>query len=332
MPTLPTLPVIDLRSPDLDALRRATHEIGFFYLTGHGVPAALPDQLLTSARDFFCLPEVNKLQIENVRSPHFRGYTRLGSEHTYGAADQREQLDIGPEARAIPVAERLHPWDVLVGPNQWPRQVPALRGLALDYLDRLTTVSLRLLEAWATSLGADPRAFSPAPGQRPQPLLKIARYPGTDLPQGVGPHKDIGTLTLLHLEEGSTGLQAETVDGAWIDVAPLPGAYVVNIGEALEIATDGYLRATPHRVLTPPPGTDRLSLPYFYNPPYEARAQRLQLPPELAAEAPGAGRDLDEAPLYEVSGLNSLKTRLRSHPNVAAAHHLELLNAELASF
>ena len=211
-----TLPIIDLQSPDLGALREAAHEIGFFYLIGHGVPEQLPGQLLASGRDFFSLPEVNKLQIENVHSPHFRGYTRLGSEYTYGAPDQREQLDIGPESRAIPADERRHPWDVLVGPNQWPRQVPALRSLALDYLDRLTAVSLRLLESWATSLGADSRAFSPAPGQQPQPLLKLAHYPGTDLPQGVGQHKDIGTLTLLHLEEGSAGLQAQTVDGDWV--------------------------------------------------------------------------------------------------------------------
>lgn len=327
-----TLPIIDLQSPDLGALREAAHEIGFFYLIGHGVPEQLPGRLLASGRDFFSLPEVNKLQIENVHSPHFRGYTRLGSEYTYGAPDQREQLDIGPESRAIPADERRHPWDVLVGPNQWPRQVPALRSLALDYLDRLTAVSLRLLESWATSLDAHPRAFSPAPGQQPQPLLKLAHYPGTDLPQGVGQHKDIGTLTLLHLEEGSAGLQAQTVEGDWVDVEPLPGAYVVNIGEALEVATDGYLRATPHRVLAPRPGEDRLSLPYFYNPPYEARIEHLDLPPELAAQAPGAGWDLTDAPLYEVSGLNSLKSRLRSHPNVANAHHLDLLKGELASF
>lgn len=327
-----SLPLIDLSDPDPDALRRATHEVGFFYLLGHGVPESLPDRLLASARDFFSLPEVNKQRIENVRSPQFRGWTRLGTERTYGAADWREQLDIGPEAAAIPPAGRRHPWDVLVGPNQWPEQVPALRGLALDYLDRLTAVSLRLLEAWAVGLGQDPGVFAPDPGAVPQPLLKLAHYPGSDQAQGVGPHKDIGTLTLLHLEAGSTGLQAQSLDGDWIDVEPLPGAYVVNIGEALEIATRGYLRATPHRVLPPGPGEDRVSLPYFYNPPYEERARRLVLPPELAAEAPGAGADLDDDRLYEVSGLNSLKTRLRSHPNVARAHHLDLLGHELASF
>lgn len=320
-----TLPVIDLTDPDTTELRRATHEIGFFYLVGHGVPAGMPDRVLGAAREFFDLPEEEKLRIENVHSPHFRGYTRLGTERTYGEADWREQLDIGPESTPLAPAHRAHPWDVLVGPNQWPAQVPALRELALDYLERLTTVSLRLLEAWAVSLGQRPDVFAPALGATPQPLLKIARYPGSDRPQGVGPHKDIGTLTLLHLAEGSTGLQAQTVAGDWIDVPPLPGAYVVNIGEALEIATDGYLRATPHRVLPTRPGEDRLSLPYFYNPPYEERARRLTLPAELAAAAPGAGRDLDAGALHEVSGLNSLKTRLRSHPNVAEAHHPDLL-------
>ncbi len=328
---MPALPIIDLHDLDLEVLRRTAHEVGFFYLVGHDVPAELPEQLLASARDFFALPEANRLQVENVHSPHFRGYTRLGTELTYGAADWREQLDFGPESAPIPAAERANPWDVLVGPNQWPTQVPALRPLVLEYLDRLTRVSLRLLETWALSLGLERDVFAPAPGADPQPLLKIAHYPGSDQPQGVGPHKDIGTLTLLYLEQDSTGLQAQDLDGDWIDIAPVPGAYVVNIGEALEIATDGYLRATPHRVLTPRPGQDRISLPYFYNPPYEDRVEHQVLPPELAAEAPGVGRDMDSAPLLEVSGLNTLKTRLRSHPNVAERHHRDLLATELAS-
>lgn len=319
------LPVIDLRNPDVDELRRITHEVGFFYLTGTGVPDGQPARILSLAREFFGLPDEAKQEVENVNSPHFRGWTRFGTEQTYGSKDLREQLDLGPEGEVIDPP--VHPWDVLEGPNQWPSAVPGLKREVLDYLDRLTGVSLRLLSAWARSLGQDGDVFEPVHGS-PQPLLKIARYPGADSGQGVGPHKDIGVVTLLHLEPGSTGLQVDVGQG-WQDVEPVEGALVVNIGEALEVATDGYLKATPHRVLPPEPGTVRYSLPYFYNPPYADEVPHLALAPDLAAQAPGAGSDLADAPLYAVSGLNSLKTRLRSHPNVAERHHAELLAADL---
>src|SRR5690606_39708382 len=84
--SLDRLPVLDLerwtggadRDGFLADLRRATHEVGFFYLVGHGVPQDLVDEVLQVSREFFALPEAHKLAIENVRSPHFRGYTRIG--------------------------------------------------------------------------------------------------------------------------------------------------------------------------------------------------------------------------------------------------------------
>ncbi|MBN9190718.1 MAG: 2-oxoglutarate and iron-dependent oxygenase domain-containing protein, partial [Microbacterium sp.] len=104
-----TLPVLDLSRLDAgpeeaarfrDDLRAATHDVGFFYLTGTGVSAELEGRLHRAARDFFALPEADKLAIENVQSPHFRGYTRVGGERTQGKVDWREQIDIGPERDA----------------------------------------------------------------------------------------------------------------------------------------------------------------------------------------------------------------------------------------
>lgn len=91
-----TLPVLDfsrLTAGPVEAaafrreLRDATHEFGFFYLTGHGIPAELEQRLHAAARAFFALPDNDKLAIENVRSPQFRGYTRVGGELTQGKID-----------------------------------------------------------------------------------------------------------------------------------------------------------------------------------------------------------------------------------------------------
>ena len=66
-----------------------------------------------------------------------------------------------------------------------------------------------------------------------------------------------------------------------------PGAFVVNLGEMMQLLTNGYFAATVHRVVSPPQDADRISLAYFFNPKLEATLSPLTLPPELAAVAPG---------------------------------------------
>src|ERR1700722_18080785 len=100
-----TLPILDLREFDvateraafLAKLRRAAREFGFFYLSGHGIPDDLTQSIVSLGWRFFALPEQDKLAIEMVNSPHFRGYTRAGFEYTRGERDWREQIDIGAE-------------------------------------------------------------------------------------------------------------------------------------------------------------------------------------------------------------------------------------------
>ncbi|MDQ1129120.1 isopenicillin N synthase family oxygenase [Microbacterium sp. SORGH_AS_0888] len=336
--SLTSLPVLDLslldQGPDAAArfreqLREATHEVGFFYLVGTGITPELEERLLRAARDFFALPEADKLAIENVRSPQFRGYTRVGGELTGGRVDWREQIDIGPEREAV--TDRVHDYDILTGPNLWPEALPGLRTVVAEWHATLTAVASRLLHAWADSLGAPAELFD-ASFADPQTLIKIVRYPGTDAPepqQGVGAHKDSGVLTLLWVEPGKGGLQVEH-EGAWIDAPPVPGAFVVNIGELLEYATQGYLIATNHRVISPRFPDDRISVPFFFNPGLDARLPLVELPAELAAEAKGITAD-PHNPIHGRYGENALKSRLRAHPDVAAIHHPDLVAARAAT-
>lgn len=325
-----TLPIIDLAALDagdeaeLGRLREVTHDIGFFHLTGHGVDTARADELIGLAREFFALPAAQKAEIENTYSPHFRGYTAVGGERTQGLVDWREQLDIGAE-QPVGTATEDRPWQVLRGPNQWPAQVPGLRPAALAWMDDAAAAGRRLIDAWARCLGAPADHFAAA-FDDPDPLLKIVRYPapgdGT-ASQGVGSHKDVGALTLLYPEAGSTGFEVER-DGQWLGIDPLPGHFIVNIGELLEVATNGYLKATVHRVRPPEPGRDRISLPFFLNPSLDVALDPIVLPAELAAGARGVGPDEHGAPLHAVYGLNALKSRLRAHPNVTERHHRDL--------
>jgi len=332
-----TIPVLDFsryqadpasRKEFLEDLRHAARDIGFFYLTGHGIAQSLIDDVLAASRRFFALPDKEKLQIEMVNSPHFRGYNRVGQELTKGQRDWREQVDIGSEAPALH-DPKLPAWTRLQGPNQWPVALPELKPLLLEWQDRLTDLSTRLLKTFAIVLEQDENAFETIYAGTPNHLIKIIRYPGrdsTESEQGVGAHKDSGFLTLL-LQERQKGLQVEAADGGWIDAEPRAGTFVVNIGELLEMATDGYLKATVHRVVTPPAGTDRLSVAFFLGAPFDAEIPLLDLAPHLKAQASGVTRD-PQNPLYRNSGQNALKSRLRSHPDVARRHHADLLAAQ----
>jgi isopenicillin N synthase-like dioxygenase len=125
-------------------------------------------------------------------------------------------------------------------------------------------------------------------------FFQIVKYPANDgslTDQGVGPHYDAGFLTFLLLASPHRGLQVQNLSGQWIDVPPIPGTFVVNIGKgkmkarriwqfltlsrhdlALEFVTRGLARATSHRVLSPPVGsTPRYSVPFFQNISLNAR-------------------------------------------------------------
>ncbi|APH01716.1 oxidoreductase [Janibacter indicus] len=323
---LPVLDLADLHAgPEAverfrEQLRVATHEVGFFHLR-HGIDRAVVDELFATARAFFALPEEDKRAIEMTNSAQFRGWTRLGGELTQGQVDYREQIDIGPER---PLRDDVDPpYLRLDGPNQWPAALPQLRTVIEAWTDRLGVLGRDLMAQWALSLGAPADHFT-STFDDASTLLKIVRYPGTEqTSQGVGDHKDPGFLTLLLIEPGKSGLQVQT-DGGWIDVPPTDDCFVVNIGELMEAVTDGYLRATSHRVTAPAVGSERLSIPFFFNPALDAEAPVVPLRPEYAERARGVTQDAANV-ISTRYGDNLLKARLRAHPDVAARHHADLV-------
>ncbi|WP_026239318.1 isopenicillin N synthase family dioxygenase [Parafrankia discariae] len=362
------LPVLDLRhytapagraerADFLDALRAACRDPGFLQLTGHGVPAAHTERIIAVSRAFFDLPLATRLEIENIHSPHFRGYTRLGHEITRGRPDLREQIDISDERPARVLGPDDPPYLRLDGPNQWPAAVPELRGAALDYLAELGRVARVLVRALAESLGLPPDHLDPTFATEPRSHLKLLRYlpapagaaAGRDAGehdqedgQGVGAHKDGGFLTFVLQDDvrpahpggspadpggspgGRSGLQVADGGGGWIDAEAVPGAFVVNIGEMFELATRRYYRATVHRVVSPPPGHERVSVAFFFGPRLSATLEPMPLPAALLAEIPDAEPPDPENPIFAQHGTNTLKSWLRSHPEVARRHYADV--------
>jgi isopenicillin N synthase-like dioxygenase len=287
-----SLPVIDVApltgaGPDAacaavaEQIQAACRERGFFYVTGHQVPADLLAGLGAASREFFSLPLEDKLEISMERGGRaWRGFFPVGAELTSGRADLKEGLYFGAELSGDD--PRVQARIPLHGSNLFPRQVPQLRPLVLSYLDSLTSLAQAVLRGIALSLRLDAGYFALGYTADPTILFRIFHYPPSS-PEadswGVGEHTDYGLLTLL-AQDDNGGLQIATPEG-WIDAPPIPGTFVCNIGDMLDRLTGGWYRSTPHRVRNVS-GRGRLSFPFFLDPGFTA-----QVPPLPDAAAAG---------------------------------------------
>jgi len=322
----------DEQSPNarafVEQLQAVCHDHGFFSLVGHGVSTATNERVQALARQFFALPEPQRLAIANIHSPQFRGYTPVGHEHTRGHPDRRDQLDIGHELPQVSLAPGDPAWLRLRGPNLWPAALPELRPAVEAWIDAMEQLGHTLCRALAVALGQREDRFDAYVTPRPEALVKVIHYPAAQHAhdrQGVGEHRDTGLVTFV-LQDDAGGLQVR-LDEGWVDIPKVPDAFVVNLGEMMQLLTSGYFAATVHRVVSPRPGSERVALAYFFNPKLEATLQPFELPSALAADAPGWESADPGNPILANYGENSLKVRLRAHPDVARRHHRDLLAA-----
>ncbi|KAJ5360565.1 Oxoglutarate/iron-dependent dioxygenase [Penicillium concentricum] len=233
-----SIPVIDLslaKSPItrpklLQELHHTLTSIGFLYITNHDVPQDVISDLKHALPTLFALDPAEKEEVALHNSPHFLGYSQVGSETTAGVADKREQFEFATELPDL--------W-------RWPSQDPSLRIVIQKYIHELTNLSERFLRLVAEALSLDPETLFAFLSE--QHRLKLVHYPASDLSsdpniQGVGPHKDSsGWWTFLLQASPPTvkGLQALNKTGEWIDVPVIEDTFVVNIGQAFEVVTHG---------------------------------------------------------------------------------------------
>jgi isopenicillin N synthase-like dioxygenase len=246
-------------------VRQICHETGFFYIINHGIPHQTSEAYVAILKDFFALPAAIKAAIDKQGSAQFRGWEKLGSELTNNQVDYREQIDIGVERNILSNPDPYYM--ALVGPNQWPPEsvIPGFRKIVSDYFTQLSDLSRQILRMMSLALDLDELHIEQVFGETPSPYLKLIRYPQTrDGGQGVGVHKDSGFLTLL-LQDENPGLEAQANDNTWYPIDPIPGSLVVNTGELLQLVTQNYFIATPHRVINKA-GKERYSSALFYSP------------------------------------------------------------------
>lgn len=289
-------PSVEAQQQVASALDAACREVGFFYVVGHGVDPELLPALDRSARAFFALPEADKAQIAMPRAGRaWRGWFPLGGELTSGVADQKEGIYFGAELTATD--PRVVAGVPLHGANLFPARPPELRPLVLRYLDVMTRLGQAVLGGLALALGLGRSWFVDHLTADPLVLFRIFRYPpagASDPDWGVAEHTDYGLLTLL-AQDRHGGLQVRTPDG-WIDAPPIEQSFVCNLGDMLERLTGGRWRSTPHRVRNTG-DADRLSFPFFLDPAWDARVERLPI-----VDRPPAGIEADRWDRANVHG------------------------------
>ena len=261
MPSVTRIPLIDfsgVRAGDAAALVRVGHEIreacttlGFFYIVNHGVPQDVIAAAEAAARKFFAFPvEMKRRAAVNHRH---RGFNSLGDATMYQAKrpDYKEFYSIGLE---LPEDDPdVRAGQALRGPNNWPDFMPELRPALYGYYEAIGECGSHLLRAVASSLDIDEHFFASRYTkrmQRTQMVYYPPQPPQSDEDQfGVAPHTDYGCITLLWQDQVG-GLQVrEIANDTWIDAPPIPGSFVVNVGDLLARWTNDRFRSTLHRVI-----------------------------------------------------------------------------------
>ncbi|OBC00839.1 2OG-Fe(II) oxygenase [Mycobacterium sp. 852013-50091_SCH5140682] len=249
----------------------AAREVGFFYISGSGVDEALFDRMLAVTEEFFALPVEEKMRSYIGLSRCHRGYVPVGEEGVEsGTPDLKEAFDT---ALDLPADDPDYlAGNPMLGPNTWP-DVPGFAEAVTAYYRAVLGVGQQLLWAFATALGEDPEVFRRHATKSPS-QLRLVHYPfnpDAQDGQGIGAHTDYECFTLL--KPTAPGLEVLNGAGAWIDVPPVDGTFVVNIGDLLELWTNGTFVATSHRVRRVT--QERYSFPLFFNVDYDTEVRPL---------------------------------------------------------
>jgi len=292
-----SVPVIDLipwfsgdetaRADVAAQVDTALQSVGFFLITGHGVPDEMRAQVRAGARAFFALPrEVKRRYAVTVAG---RGWLPPGveanayAEGTQTPPDMKESFAVGADQpTGDPEADGY--W---FQPNVYPAEVPDLESAVVAYLGRMRELADDLLKLCAAGLGLDGDFFTRHTGHATH-TMNINWYPPMTIAgrpeEGqyrIGPHTDFGTVTILDREPGRGGLQVWTEQDGWEDAPYRPGAFTINTGDLLARWSGDRWKSNRHRVLPPQaeaPDEDLVSLVYFYEANHDAVVESLRPP------------------------------------------------------
>ncbi|PSR98473.1 Protein DMR6-LIKE OXYGENASE 1 like [Actinidia chinensis var. chinensis] len=248
---LPIIDFADLQGPNrsqvLKALANACEHYGFFQLVNHGIPCDVTSSMMDVGKRFFELPfeEREKYMTSNMYSP-----VRYGTSFNQtkdGVFSWRDFLKL-----------MCHPLSDML--PHWPSSPLDFRKLVVSYVNETKYLFLMLMEAIIESLGLaitnnnitrqDDNDNILEQLKDGSQLMVVNCYPPCPEPHltlGMPPHSDYGFLTLL-LQDEVEGLQIQLRE-KWFTVQPIPGSFVVNVGDHLEIFSNGRYKSVLHRAI-----------------------------------------------------------------------------------
>ena len=244
----------------------ATH-VGFIYVNNHGIDEAVITRARSAGLAFFSRHPLDR-KLEVSSNLHHHGYLSPGQSkmHDDALADLKESYNFGLELD--PDALQAAADNSLLGRNEWPSFMPALREGIYPYYEAASRCAESLLRGFALA-GGHPADLFIRQSDQPVSRGSLQYYPPR--PADAGPdrfslaaHTDFGVLTLL-AQDDNGGLQIQKPDGEWIAAPPIPGTLVINVGDLLGRWSNGHYRSTPHRVINTS-GRERLSLVLAYDP------------------------------------------------------------------
>jgi isopenicillin N synthase-like dioxygenase len=276
------VPVVDIGHPQaasLVELDRACRDHGFFLLSGHGLDEVIAETFAT-ARRFFDAPRKVKDSVRrDARNP--LGYN--DRELTKRRRDHKEVFDF-----VDPTQGRAAHY------NRWPPGQDWFRDALSGHYDACSDLAARTTDLVLTALGLSVEVMARHRGDRTTSNMRLNHYTvGDPVPEherdglnelgdvALGHHTDLGLLTLL-IQDEVGGLQARSSDGGWVDIEPRPGTIVVNLADCMQVWTNDQYRAAVHRVVAMH-DRDRMSIPYFLNPPRDATIEPIA---ELLSDRP----------------------------------------------
>jgi isopenicillin N synthase-like dioxygenase len=267
-PTVP-IPVVDLGpflAGEPGALERTAAElrdvcenVGFMYISNHGVPAELMQQTFAAAEAFHAQSLDAKMAIKlNDRMQGYMPYkssvARANGLVAVRKPNENEAFFVNPER------------DPAHQMNRWPEALPSFETTTLQCFAALEALALRMLPLYARALDL-PATYFDRLCDTSYSSLRLTHYPPVDYGSdeyGIAPHTDSSFLTLLATNP-VPGLQIRTRDGEWMDAPVIPDTFVVNTGDVLKQWSNGRFISTPHRAFNKE-ARARYAIPFFFHP------------------------------------------------------------------
>ncbi|TYJ22396.1 hypothetical protein E1A91_A08G123400v1 [Gossypium mustelinum] len=258
-----SIPLIDLqdlhgpnRSHVLKQIALACQHDGFFQVKNHGVSEATINNMLRLARDFFYLPESERLKNYSDDPSVANRLSTSFNVKTEKVSNWRDFL-------------RLHCYPLQDHVNAWPSNPPSFRGDVAEYCSSVRGLVLRLLEAISDSLGLKRDHIDKTLSKHGQHMA-LNYYPPCPQPEltyGLPGHTDPNLITIL-LQDDVPGLQVLR-DGKWITVNPICNTFIVNIGDQMQVISNDRYKSVLHRAVVNC-NKERISIPTFYCPSPDA--------------------------------------------------------------